>query len=224
MKAKIAAAVALACLSSVALAQSKQGMDAGWYVGAHLGRSSTSFNSSDFNASTVAGVSTSKEETDTAWKLLLGYNFDQNWALEGFYTMIGEPKMKYSGVVGATAVTGEAKVRNDSWGLALKGTIPVHAQWDIYGRLGWTYNRSEMNASFSAANTWFGTTAMTNWGADENRSDVLLGAGVEWKPQKNWGIRLEYENYGQFGNTLDSYTKTGRTDSDMWSLGVVVRF
>jgi OmpA-OmpF porin, OOP family len=220
MKSKIAAAVALACLSSVALAQSKQGTDAGWYVGAHLGQSRTNFNSSDYSL-TFAGVSTTKDDNDTAWKLLLGYNFDQNWALEGFYTDMGSPKMKYA----SAALNGEATVKNDSWGLALKGTIPVHAQWDIYGRLGWTYNRSDMNASFDRALPFFGgTDTRSGWSADESRSDVLLGAGVEWKPQKNWGIRLEYENYGQFGNTLDSYSKTGRTDVDMWSLGVVVRF
>jgi opacity protein-like surface antigen len=58
-KTKIAAAVALACLSSVALAQSKMGADAGWYVGGHVGRSSTSFNGTDFNA--TGGVSKTTE-------------------------------------------------------------------------------------------------------------------------------------------------------------------
>jgi OOP family OmpA-OmpF porin len=221
MKTKIAAAVALACLSSFAFAQSKQG-DAGWYIGGHLGQSSTSFNGTDFNA----GVgSRSTDEHDTAWKLLLGYNFDQNWALEGFYTALGEPKVKYAGISdGTVTADGEIKMRNDSWGLAVKGTIPVHQQWDIYGRLGWTYNRAESNASFTATGNWVGTGTNISWGASENRSDVLLGVGVEWKPQKNWGIRLEYENYGEFGNKLDNYTDTGRTESDMWSLGVVVRF
>jgi OmpA-OmpF porin, OOP family len=223
MKSKIAAAVALACLSSVALAQSNQGASAGWYVGGHLGQSRTDFNSSDFGLN-LAGVSESKDDSDMAWKLLLGYNFDQNWALEGFYTDLGEPKYKYSGTFAAVTGTGEARIRNDSWGLALKGTIPVHQQWDIYGRLGWTYNRSELDASFTAPAAWLGATVPAGWSADESRSDVLLGVGVEWKPQKNWGIRLEYENYGQFGNTMDTNTDTGRTDVDMWSLGVVVRF
>jgi len=221
MKTKIAAAVALACLSSVAFAQAKMA-DAGWYVGGHLGQSSTSFNGTDFNA----GVgSRTTDDNDTAWKLLLGYNFDQNWALEGFYTALGEPKVKYVGISdGTVTADGEMKMRNDSWGLAVKGTIPVHQQWDIYGRLGWTYNRS--NADFSW--TWPAGLAPalaaagipTSVSGDHNRSDVLLGVGVEWKPQKNWGIRAEYENYGRFGNEND----TGRTDSDMWSLGIVVRF
>jgi OOP family OmpA-OmpF porin len=227
-KTKIAAAVALACLSSVALAQSKMGADAGWYVGAHVGRSTTDFNGTDFN--TAAGVSRTTEEHDTSWKLLLGYNFDQNWALEGFYTNMGDAKVKYSGLQHPTTLlfnqTGEFKLNNDAWGIAVKGTIPVHQQWDIYGRLGWTYNRSKMDASFSVADDWLGTGAVptTGWSADESRSDVLLGIGVEWKPQKNWGIRLEYENYGEFGNKLDNYSDTGRSDSDMWTLGVVVRF
>lgn len=226
MKTKIAAAVALACLSSVALAQSKMGADAGWYVGGHVGRSTTDFNGTDFPS--VAGASRTTEEHDTAWKLLLGYNFDQNWALEGFYADMGDTKVKYSnltdGSIPPVTANGEFRMRNDSWGLAVKGTIPVHQQWDIYGRLGWTYNRSEMNASFTAAGGWLPGAVSTGWGADENRSDVLLGVGVEWKPQKNWGIRAEYENYGEFGNKLDNYTDTGRTDSDMWTLGVVVRF
>jgi OmpA-OmpF porin, OOP family len=226
MKTKIAAAVALACLSSVAFAQSKMGADAGWYVGGHLGQSRTDFNSSDF-ALNLAGVSESKDDSDTAWKLLLGYNFNENWALEGFYTDLGEPKYKYAGTFATVTGSGEARIRNDAWGLAVKGTIPVHQQWDIYGRLGWTYNRSKLDASFTASAAWLGATVPVGWSADHNRSDAVLGVGVEWKPQKNWGIRLEYENYGRFGNAFDNtgnLDQTGRTDVDMWSLGVVVRF
>jgi OOP family OmpA-OmpF porin len=223
MKTKIAAAVALACLSSVALAQSKGGASAGWYVGANIGQSRTEMNSNDFTTrASAAGIATSKDDSDTAWKLLLGYNFNENWALEGFYTDLGSGKTKYSGA----PLNGEAKVSNDSWGLAVKGIMPLHPQWDLYGRLGWAYNSSKLDASSDRAVAFFpaSTVASSGWSNDEKRSEVLFGVGVEYKPQRNWGIVLEYENYGQFGNTLDNYDKTGRSDVDMWSLGVVVRF
>lgn len=226
MNKQIAVAVALACLSgasSVAFAQAKQQQDAGWYVGGSAGSSNTSFSQQDYSLAN-AGVTESKDGRETAYRFLVGYNFDRNWALEGAYTSLGEPKYKYAGTIGAVVGAGEARVKNDAWSLSVKGAIPVSPQFDIFGRLGWTYNRSELNASFTAA--WAGTPAATSlsWSASKNRSDALVGIGVEFKPQKNWGIRAEYDNYGRFGNKLNTISDTGRTDTDMWSLGVVVRF
>ena len=132
-------------------------------------------------------------------------------------------KYKYSGTVGVVTGTGEAKLKNDAWSLSVKGTLPINQQFDIFGRLGWTYNRSELNASATAAN-WPVAARPITWSASENRSDALFGVGMEFKPQKNWGIRAEYENYGRFGNKLNTTSDTGRTDMDMWSIGVVVRF
>jgi len=93
-------------------------------------------------------------------------------------------------------------------GAALKGTIPVHQQWDIYGRLGWT----TIVPSWIQASTRIVHSLVQCIEWMERRREPFRRAarvGVEWKPQKNWGIRAEYENYGAFGNKLDSYGKTG---------------
>jgi len=214
MKTKIAAAIALACLSSVAFAQAKQ-QDAGWYVGGSVGRSNTGFSQQDYTMAN-AGVTESKDSHDTAFKVLLGYNFDQHWALEGAFTSLGEPKYKYSGTILGLTGNGEAKLKNDAWSLSVKGALPINQQFDVFGRLGWTYNRSDLTVSTS----WPGFGMSSH----HNRSDVLVGVGLEFKPQKNWGIRAEYDNYGRFGNKWNTTSDTGRTDTDMWSLGVVIRF
>lgn len=230
MKKTITAAIAFAFLasaSSLALAQARQQQqDAGWYVGLSGGKSNTGFSKQDYSFTTVTGASVaeSTDSRETAWRALVGYNFDKNWALEGAFSSLGEPKYKYSGTIGGLTGTGQTTVNNDAWSLAVKGTLPVNQQFDIFGRLGWSYNRSEANTSYTVA--WPGTLAATSrsFSASKNRSDAVVGVGIEFKPQKNWGIRAEYDNHGRFGNKRNTVSDTGRTDSDMWTIGVVVRF
>lgn len=225
MKKQIAAAIALACASSFALAQAKQ--DTGWYLGGSVGRSNTGFTKQDYRTG-IAGMAETTTSHDTGYKALIGYNFDRNWAVEGAYTSLGEPKYKYTGTgANALAGNGEAKLTNDAWSVSAKGTIPINQQFDFFGRLGVTYNRSELNATASSVG-WFDNTSTPKsplaWSVTKKRSDALLGLGFEFKPQKNWGIRAEYENYGGFGNKMTSRNDTGRTSPDLWSLGAVVRF
>lgn len=233
MKMQIAAAVALACISSISLAQqAKPG--AGAYAGISGGRSSTSFTTQDFSVSAYnrlypasAGlISESTDKRGSAWRIFLGYNFDQNWALEGAYTSLGDAKFKLAGTAAAAPyAVGEAatlKQTHDSWSLAVKGTLPVSKEFDIFAMLGATSNRTSLNRS---ATGQFATDMAGFTSSSNTKGYGMGGVGIEFKPVKNFGIRAEYQNYGKFGEQLQAVAgKSGRASVDTWLIGASFKF
>jgi len=193
--------VATLAASSVASAQ--------WYAGGSVGRSSASFNSPDYSLGN-AGVSESQDKTKTAYKIFGGYDFTRNWALEGGYTSLGKPQYNYSGIA-----NGNATLENSSWSLAGKGTLPLNDQFNLFGKLGLTYNRSELTSTTDNPGV-LAFPASTSKG----RSDILMGLGGEYMLNKKLGLRVEYENFGKFGDQ----NATGRTKENMWSVGLAYKY
>ncbi|MGE5491905.1 MAG: outer membrane beta-barrel protein [Actinomycetota bacterium] len=203
MKKKIIA-LSLFAASTAVFAQ-----NTGWYVGGSAGQSKTKFKNDDF-AWNIAGVSETKDTTDTAWKLFGGYNFNQYFAVEVGYADLGTPKYKYSGA----GVAGQMKVEQNSAFAAAKATLPVGSQFNLFGKLGATSNHSK--------STW--TSNIGNGSDSDNHIKAMFGVGAEFLPIKNVGIRVEYENYGRFGREVNNNRVGGRTDVDMWSVGAVYKF
>lgn len=236
MNSRIVIAVALACVSSISLAQqnkSAAGATVGPYAGISGGRSSTSFTTQDYSVSaynrffpaSTGLIAESSDKRGTAWRIFYGYNFDANWALEGAYTSLGESKFNLRGTGGAyTAASTETfKLDNSAFSLAVKGTLPISAQFDIFALLGGTYNRTELTRTPSGQ---FATDLATvSTSANNSRGYGMGGLGVEFKPAKNWGIRAEYQTYGKFGEQFSTTSsKTGRSSVDTWLLGATFRF
>lgn len=232
MKTKIAAAVALACLSSVALAQQNKAADMGPYAGISGGRSNTSFASQDFSTNAYANIinpaaagliSDATDTHNTAWRIFLGYKFDQHWAIEGAYTSLGEAKYSLNGTAGAYAGGAAAfNVDQSSWSAAVKGTLPISKEFDIFALLGGTSNYSKTNLS---ATGQFATDMGASGSSSNTKGYALFGVGVEYRPTPNVGIRAEYQNFGKFGDSIiNTSDGTGRTEVDAWLLGVSVKF
>lgn len=201
---KIGVVIATFAASSVALAQG--------YVGGSLGRSSTSFNTADYSLG-VAGISESQDKTKTAYKFFGGYDFTKNWAVEGGYASLGTPQYNYAGLF-----SGYARIKESSWFVDVKGALPVGDQFNLFGKIGLTRNKSEMNATSS--NAAFNALVGFPWNRSKTRSDILVGIGGEYMATKNIGVRLEYENFGKFGDT----GSTGRTKATLWSAGIGYKF
>ena len=87
----------------------------------------------------------------------------------------------------------------ESWTLAGVGTLPLGAQWSILGKLGVAANRTR----------FAGTT---------NNKDVLLGVGVGYNFSKQFGLRLEYEDFGKLSN------QGGGNNSRGSNLGLSMRY
>lgn len=181
------------------------------YVGGSVGQSMTSFNNEV--KSTDPGDSNSEEKTKTAYKLFGGYNFNQYFAVEGGYADLGKPAVKQTWVDGS----GKGTFKETAWFLAGKGTLPINEQFNVFGKLGVTFNH--VKNSSSDTDGW-------SYSASDNRTGVLYGVGAEYNVTKQIGIRLEYEDFGKFGDKLsvDGESGIGRTKTSMWSIGAAYKF
>jgi opacity protein-like surface antigen len=172
-----------------------------WYIGGGIGQSSTSFNNADYSLNTPS-VHESQISTKAAYKVFGGYELGSNWAVEGGYTSLGKPVYNYTGTT-----TGGASVQETSGSIAAKATLSSIDRLSFFGKFGLTDNKSVLG----------GSVLQSGW---QYRPELLLGAGGEFEASKTLGIRLEYESYGKFGDA----TTTGRTNVDLWSVGVKYKF
>lgn len=231
------AAFALGLASQVASAQ-----ESGYYLGIGLGKSTIGFNGDDFGTQSVGSIK-STVTGDTGYKLFGGYNFNENWAIETGYADMGRFMYKWRATAGAlyqnNIYTFDYKA--SSWFMAAKGALPITGQFKVFGKLGVTINKSKDTfvldrsryispplapcigyANPDGCYPVFSTSAIyANPGSyTTTRTDALLGVGVEYRAYKNASIRLEYEDFGRFGNQ----DNTGRAKLSLWSLGVIYKF
>ena len=163
----------------------------GWYVGADVGRSSV--------GTVVPGVAMTKS-TDTVGGAFLGYQFTQNWGLEGFYTGVG----KFSGVMPGGSGSG----KGDAYGLDIVGTVPLADSFSIYGKLGYADTRT------SASSVPLGLNGT-------NRSAATYGLGAEYDFTSQVGLRFGWDRYGA---AVSNAGITSNYNSNVWSLGILFKF
>lgn len=160
------------CIAVAALLISSLACAQQGYVGVGAGESDTN----------VSG-----DSRKTAYKLFAGYDFDRNWAIEGGWADLGKPQWP------------QGESRETAWFLAGKGTLPISDQFDLFAKLGASWNKVAFN--------------------DTRKSDLLAGVGAEYKFNRQVGLRLEYEDFGKFGD--DSI---GRNRANMWTIGLDFKF
>lgn len=168
-KTTIAALVAAAGLavSQGALAQAR-GAEVGGYVGLTIGQA-------EADGSCPAGFSCDFKDTD--WKILGGYRFSRNIAVEGFWAEHGEITVR----TGAVSATAESR----TFGVAALGILPLNPQFDLFGKLG--LGSTKIKATASAP----GVSAS----AADDGSDIVFGIGAMFNFTRNLGLRAEWERY-----------------------------
>jgi len=180
-----------------------------FYLGASVGQSTFDVDGGDLDLSSNGDY----DDSDTSFKVLAGYNFNQYFSIEVSYADFGQMAVtdnySESGVTAAYGMTAEltgltasmiaayplsekvkifAKAGFNSWeaDVTAKGTITV-PQYPQYNE---TYNESETS----------------------DGSDAFVGFGLSYKFE-SFSIRAEYELYD-----VDD------TDLDMLSLGLIYSF
>ena len=187
------------------------------YIGGSVGSSTNKQNtgSNDFGV----GTRQSTDESDTGYKLFVGRQLNGSFSVEGGYVSLGKSSANYGG-----SPTQSFSVKNTAWFAALKGDLPIGAGFSAFGKVGTAYTRSSnsITAACSASND-----SCTN---TKNKLNAIYGVGVEYDITKSVSARLEYEDFGTFGNSVtlvnSSYISggTARTKASLWSLGVAVAF
>jgi OOP family OmpA-OmpF porin len=204
-------ALAAALLAAApALAQSR-----GPYLGISGGYSRSDIDTGEINdearSAGFATASTSADETDTAWKVFAGFQFNRNFALELGYADLGEFSSRTRTTGPAATVNGEFKAK--AWSLDAVGTLPLNDRFSLLARAGAMYYDLDARAAAVAA----GVPVTVH----ESDKDVSwkAGLGAQYSFATNLGARLEWEHYHRLGDA-----DTGKSDVDTISLGLQFRF
>jgi OmpA-OmpF porin, OOP family len=202
-------------VSTAAVAQ----IDTGFYGGVGIGRAKAKFKGEDFTFDSPF-FEERRDETDTAYKFFGGYQLGQYIGAELSYTDLGKFAYVYNG---APFGGGEARVNYKATSVATSALarIPLGRGFSATGRLGVGYNTAERSA---LTGNGF-TTIPPIPGATKKRFGLLWGVGAQYDFTPALGARLEFEDYGKFGEAQSGFfEKTGRADIHMYSLDFIARF
>lgn len=122
-------------------------------------------------------------------KIFGGYDFDKTWGVEAGYTDYAKSDYSYN----SGAIRGQSE--GHSTYIAGKATAPINEQFSVFGKLGVSDNKYQMNEPAGA----FGTS----------KTEVYAGIGGQYKLNQKVAMTLEYERYGKtkdFGPKADVIT------------------
>jgi OmpA-OmpF porin, OOP family len=203
--------VALAALvtAGTAAAQSERG----WYGGLSFGQSSVKFDDDFLAIGGATASSLSKDDTDTAFKLLAGYRLQRNFALEGGFTDFGKFSAERRVTAPATG-TASATVKSSGLHLDAVGILPV-GNFDLFAKLGLIYTTTKADLSSTGA-----VVLTADRSAKKSEINPKIGLGAEYHFSRALGVRAEYEQAFAVGDE----NSTGEGDIQMLSVGLTLRF
>ncbi len=191
----------------------------GFYVIASLGLGEEDPKTSGANFGNSQGIfhaepeSVEVDDGASAWSVGLGYRINRYLAGEVEYIDFGTTDVveHYNVDIPGTPVffptTFDLDYSSTVTGLSLSllGTLPVGANFELFLRGGALFGGREYNPGFGGQESHFSSTV---W---------LAGAGVTWSFSSRWGIRAEYQQTGEFSESLIS----GETSVQRMSLSAL---
>jgi len=180
----IVALIASVAAMSAAQAQTTTAPRA--YVGAGIA-------SADHEFKRAGASNVGTEGYKASGKLFGGYEFNQTWGVEGGYTDFRKSDVNYS--IGGVNNRGETD--GHAFYLAAKATLPVNEQFSVYGKLGATRTKSELETLNAAQNM------------SRSKTEGYGAVGAEYRLNGNVSLVGEYERYGKskdFGAKADVLT------------------
>lgn len=183
-----------------------------WYIGAGVGQSRATIDEPRLRASLAANGETvtgfTKDQRDTGYKLFVGRQLNQYFAVEAGYFDLGKFDFK-SSTSGNGVLNGEAGFRGVN--LDLLGQLPLSQRLSLLGRVGMHYTKT--NTEFSG-NRLLGST---NTHASERKLNAKLGLGLEYKFSEALALRGEVERY-RLNDAVGN-----RGDADLYSVSLVYK-
>ena len=185
--------------------------DSFWYGGINIGQSRAKIDDARITSQIVGAgpVSITDNNSDTAYKLFGGYQFNKNFALEGGYFNLG--KFGYTATVPAPG-TLSGNIKLQGLNLDAVGILPITEKFSAFGRLGVQY--AQAKDSFAGT----GAVTVTNPNPSKNATNYKAGVGVQYDFTQSFGMRAEAERY----RIDDAVGNKG--DINMYSVGLIYRF
>jgi len=214
--------VLVLCLA-LGWAASAQAAQPGWYVLGFGGETSASisqgqaddnlvaiFETAGFD---VADITSTLDDSDTGFGLAGGYQVNDHFAFEFAYVDLGSVGYRATATVSDGTDEAEADVALESSAsgpvLSALGILPVGDRFSVFGRVGF----SLLSADGTARITLAGVTDRLS--QDSQKSDPVLGVGVEYSLGRYSAVRLGWDRYFDVGTD----DVTGDVDADLYSLG-----
>ena len=174
----------LACAATPVLAQ-----DVGsFYGGLSVGQSRAKIDDARISAGLLGlGLSTTamvRDEKDTAYKLLLGYQFSPHFALEGGYFNLGQFGFQAT-TSPAGSLSGQIKLQGLN--LDLVGRLPLSERWSALARVG--AQVAQASDRFSGT----GAVFVLNPSPSERAGNIKAGLGLQYAVSKSLMVRVEGE-------------------------------
>ena len=128
------------------------------------------------------------EDSDMGWKVFAGYDYSERIAFEVGYVSLGEMKSNTK----KTEITG--------YEVAAVGKVPLNDNIGLFGKAG-----------------------MLRWDTDNDNdkrsaTDIMFGAGVDYKFSDNMAFRAEWERFNDIETEADD-----TSDVDLISAGITFR-
>lgn len=206
--------VALAVLGVVTLPTAlAQQSSSYFYVGGGIGQGRAEINDDRVTrplfGTGLTATNITRDNHDTAYKLFGGYQFNQNFGLEGGYFNLG--KFGYSAKTGPLG-TFNGQVKIQGFNLDLVGTLPVTERFSVFARAG--------AQAAKTGDTYSGSTPISGFNPSPSKREVnyKAGVGLQYEVAPSFLVRAEAERY----RISDNVGKKG--NADMVSLSLVFPF
>jgi len=190
----------------------------GWYFGGGIATTKADFVRSDFTGLAPAATYRADDD-DIGGRIFGGYRLAPNFAVEFGIASLGQYRHRYTSGADIAVVDYDASALT----FAAAGQLPVAGGFSLNARVGLAFTATELRERrndnglatipFCPDSWWYSdcTSQSTN---------LYWGIGAQFDIGRNWGIRLDYDNYGEVGEEFE----TGRADIETVSVNFVWRF
>jgi OOP family OmpA-OmpF porin len=188
---------------------------ASWYAGLTIGAANVIDAPDVVPVTGATASSVVSDERDPGVKVLAGYRFHRNFALEGGYAWLGE--YQFTNQVSAPAAGAlNADVRVIGLFLDAVGLLPLGANFTALAKAGIAGTETRTFRSVSG-NVTPAPGAATNQTSDD--ASLKVGLGLQYDLGRTATLRTEWERYTGLGGA-----GSGDFDIDLYSVGVLFRF
>jgi opacity protein-like surface antigen len=190
----------------------------GWYVGGGIGTAKAEFVRGDFTG-LAPGATYTADDDDVSGRIFGGYRVAPNFAIEAGLASLGSYRHRYSAGGNMAVIDYDASALT----VAAAGNLPIAGGFSLNGRVGIAFTAAELRerrndggiaaVPFCPDSWWYSdcTSQSTN---------LYWGLGAQFDVSRNWGLRIDYDNYGEVGEEFE----TGRADIETMSVSFVWRF
>jgi OmpA-OmpF porin, OOP family len=148
------------------------------------------------------------DDEGTAWSVTVGYRINRYLAVEAGYVNLGTLSdtrtIDFPPGFGIPSLSFHRELETAGPSLTVFGTLPLSANWQLYGRAGMLFADTDLTTTLS------GNSLTNSFDSDA----TTLGAGAQYDWGGHWSARLEYQR------TLDVGGDDVASDADVDSISL----